>query len=183
MRWHYLLPCLCGLAVCLALTAQEKGDFKVGIQPDGRIVVPTNQVLKPAGKQVTFPGRPVDLALAEDGKTLVVKNMLDLVFIDIESAKIKQTLDLHPKEGPEPIMSIKNLITKPISPTGKAGHPSPPGFSVVGILVQGGRIYASDSQHLLRIGIGQMLDGREMLKKAAEIRNDRRHLCLLQHHL
>src|SRR5262249_57357447 len=124
---------------------------RAGVQPDGRIVVPTNQVLRPAGKQVTFPGRPVDLALAEGGKTLVVKNMWDLVFIDVETAKVKQTLDLHPKQGPEPVFSIKNLLTKPISPSGKPHGHYPAGFSVVGILVRGERVYASDSQSLLRV--------------------------------
>ena len=48
--------------------ADETGQFKVGVQPDGRIVVPTNQVLKPAGQQITFPGRPVDIALCDDGR-------------------------------------------------------------------------------------------------------------------
>src|SRR5438128_6666180 len=42
-------------------TADERDKLKVGLQPDGRIVVPTNQILQPAGKQVTFSGRPVDL--------------------------------------------------------------------------------------------------------------------------
>ena len=56
--------------------------LKVGVQPDGRIVVPTNQILQPAGVQVTFPGRPVDLLVIEGGRLLVAKNMRDLVFID-----------------------------------------------------------------------------------------------------
>ena len=34
----------------------------VGPQPDGSILVPTNQLLRPAGFQILFPGRPVDLA-------------------------------------------------------------------------------------------------------------------------
>jgi hypothetical protein len=46
--------------------------------PDGRVVVPTNQVLKPAGRPVLFPGRLVDLALLDDGQTLVVKNIKGL---------------------------------------------------------------------------------------------------------
>src|SRR5260370_41104993 len=62
-------------------------DATIGLQPDGSVVVPTNQVLRPAGKQITFPGRPVDLTLLEDGKTLVVKNLRDLVFIDVAAGK------------------------------------------------------------------------------------------------
>src|SRR5438477_172005 len=62
--------------------ADERDKLKVGLQPDGRIVVPTNQILSPAGVQVTFPGRPVDVLAIEDGKLLVAKNMKGLEFID-----------------------------------------------------------------------------------------------------
>ncbi len=106
----------------LILTADERDQLKVGVQADGRILVPTNQILKPAGKQITFPGRPVDLALADEGKTLVVKNMRSLLFIDVASAEIKQTLALPRKGEPRP------------------------GFSVVGLLVQGDRIFVTGAQ-------------------------------------
>ena len=69
------LTALLALLLALPAVADERDRLKVGLQPDGRIVVPTNQILQPAGKQVTFPGRPVDLLLIEDGKTLVAKNM------------------------------------------------------------------------------------------------------------
>ncbi len=42
--------------------------LRTGDSSDGRIVVPTNQVLSPAGRQVTFSGRPTDLALSPDGR-------------------------------------------------------------------------------------------------------------------
>src|SRR5206468_3810998 len=68
-----LLPACLLAALCLRpARADDRDELKVGVQPDGRIVVPTNQVLTPAGAQVTFPGRPVDLAFADGGKTLVV---------------------------------------------------------------------------------------------------------------
>jgi hypothetical protein len=123
-----LLLCvfLVSLSAVCCITAPADDDLdqlKVGVQPDGRIVVPTNQILKPAGKQLTFPGRPVDLAFAEDGKTLVVKNMRDLVFIDVATKAIKQTLP-SPKQGR----------------TGRG-----PGFSAVGRLVQGKRDYVTDA--------------------------------------
>src|SRR4051794_19356780 len=82
------------LGIAPLLRADEIDRLKVGVQPDGRVVVPTNQVLRPAGKQVTFPGRPVDLAWADDGRTLVVKNRTDLVFVDAAAGTIKQTLAL-----------------------------------------------------------------------------------------
>src|SRR5205823_14708453 len=97
----------------------------VGVQPDGRIVVPTNQVLQPAGKQVLFPGRPVDLAFADGGKTVVVKNMRNLVFLDADTARVKQTLA------------------------------SKVGFSVTGLLVQGDRVYVTDVQNHIRVAARQ----------------------------
>jgi YVTN family beta-propeller protein len=111
--------------VLLGQNADEQDTLKVGLQPDGRIVVPTNQILKPAGVQVTFPGRPVDLALADDGKTLVIKNMKDLLFVDLATNKIKHTLV------------------------------SPVGFSVVGLIIRDERIYATDAQNHLRIAARQ----------------------------
>lgn len=59
-----------GLSLVLALScagqAPNPETMTVGLQADGRIVVPTNQILKPAGQQITFPGRPVDLAWADE---------------------------------------------------------------------------------------------------------------------
>ncbi|WP_406695571.1 bifunctional YncE family protein/alkaline phosphatase family protein [Singulisphaera sp. Ch08] len=101
--------------------ADERDRLKVGRQPDGRIVVPTNQILNPAGIQVLFPGRPVDLALIDDGRTLVVKNLKDLIFVDSSTGKIRQTL------------------------TSRAG------FSVTGLLVEEGRVYATDAKDEVQI--------------------------------
>jgi YVTN family beta-propeller protein len=70
----------------------------VGPQDDGTYVVPTTQRIDPAGDTIQFPGRPVDLALHPDGKTLAVKNRTDLVFVDVESKIIVQTLPL-PSDG------------------------------------------------------------------------------------
>src|SRR5947207_4456144 len=114
------LLCLCGVAVAQA-PPDEQDRLKVGLQPDGRIVVPTNQILKPAGKQVTFPGRPVDLLLLEDGKTLAVSNKNGLVFLDVSAGTIKQAL------------------------TSKVG------FSVTGLAAEGERVYASDAKDHVQV--------------------------------
>jgi YVTN family beta-propeller protein len=125
------------IAVLLPLTlltllpvgaADERDKLKVGLQADGRIVVPTNQILQPAGTQVTFFGRPVDLLPIENGKLLVAKNMRDLVFIDPATGAIKQILAL------------------PAAAKGLAGA-----FSAVGLVAVGDRVYASDSQGAIRI--------------------------------
>jgi YVTN family beta-propeller protein len=131
--------CLTGLLLGMSLFTLARGPLAaeddldrltVGVQPDGRMVVPTNQILKPAGQQIAFPGRPVDLALAEDGKVLIVKNLRDLVFIETTTHQIRQTLRL---------------------PSAKTKEAPRPGFSVVGLLVDGERIYASDAQEQVRM--------------------------------
>src|SRR5262249_43315928 len=96
--------------------------------------VPTNQILKPAGTQITFPGRPVDLAWCDEGTSIVVKNMRDLVFLDPATGKIKQTLKL-PVRGDE--------------------KDDKPGFSVVGLAVKGNRVYATDADSLVRVAMRQ----------------------------
>jgi YVTN family beta-propeller protein len=121
----------CAVLVSISQTttiADERDQLKVGVQPDGRIVVPTNQILQPAGKQVTFPGRPVDLLLIDNGKTLVAKNMRDLVFIDTATGTIKQTLAL------------------PAAGKGLSGA-----FSAVGLVAAGDEILVTDSQNAVRI--------------------------------
>ena len=77
----------------LTSEAQNSGkNIQVGPQPDGSILVPTNQLLRPAGFQVYFPGRPVDLSLTPDKKLLVVKNRLSLDIIRILDRSILQSL-------------------------------------------------------------------------------------------
>ena len=78
-----------------ALKSEAQNDvenIKVGPQADGSILVPTNQLLRPAGFQVYFPGRPVDLALTPDKKLLVVKNRKSLDIIRIQDRTIIQSL-------------------------------------------------------------------------------------------
>jgi YVTN family beta-propeller protein len=126
------LPVLAILAIAVAFpvgtAADERDRLKVGLQADGRIVVPTNQILRPAGTQVTFPGRPVDLLLVDGGRTLVAKNMRNLVFIDPATGQVTQTLTL------------------PAAAKGLSGA-----FSAVGLIAAGDRIFASDSQGAVRI--------------------------------
>src|SRR5438309_9195199 len=86
------------LLALAAVRADDLDRLTVGPQPDGRVVVPTNQILQPAGRQVLFPGRPVDLLVVEDGRTLAVKNTVALTFIDVATGAVRQTLTL-PSRG------------------------------------------------------------------------------------
>jgi YVTN family beta-propeller protein len=60
----------------------------VGPLSDGRVIVPTNQILAPSGRQVIVSGRPTDVALSPDRKWLAVLNSRDVELVDVESGKI-----------------------------------------------------------------------------------------------
>jgi YVTN family beta-propeller protein len=121
------------LFLCLLLPgispADDRDSLTVGVQKDGRVVVPTNQILQPAGVQATFPGRPVDVLLIDGGRTAVVKNLRELVFLEVATGKILKTLPVRPS------------WTKT----------SPPGFSVVGLANDGDTIYVSDAKEDVQV--------------------------------
>ncbi len=82
LRGWWLLPLL-GLAAAggwfrvqtsaaYADRAEVPVNEVVGHQLDGSYLVPTGQVLRPIGKQLAFDGRPVDMSLSPDGKTLAL---------------------------------------------------------------------------------------------------------------
>ncbi|NOY58549.1 MAG: bifunctional YncE family protein/alkaline phosphatase family protein, partial [Calditrichaeota bacterium] len=72
--------------------AQTNSARQVGPQPDGSILVPTNQLLRPAGFQILLPGRPVDIALSPDERWLAVLNRKSLDLIRVNDRVIMQTL-------------------------------------------------------------------------------------------
>jgi YVTN family beta-propeller protein len=66
-------------------------QLQVGDRDPQRIVVPTNQVLSPLGRQIAYDGRPVDLALSPDGRWLAVLDRASILVIDPQSAKVVST--------------------------------------------------------------------------------------------
>src|SRR6185369_8679176 len=58
----------------------------VGPLADGRVIVPTNQILSPAGRQLIVGGRPTDVALSPDRKWLAVLNVNEVQLVDVASA-------------------------------------------------------------------------------------------------
>ncbi|MFB3785011.1 MAG: alkaline phosphatase family protein [bacterium] len=90
--WYVLLSSSPGL--CQENPAASSPSPRVGENEDGSFYVPTEQLLDPAGFQVTFPGRPVDLALSPDEKTLAVKNRRDLILMDVDTRRIRVSLSL-----------------------------------------------------------------------------------------
>ena len=79
---------LCLLSRAFADSDSLKKSERVGPEGEGRIVVPTNQVLQPAGRQIGFSGRPCDLALSPDGQYLAVLCHREVITIDVATGGI-----------------------------------------------------------------------------------------------
>src|SRR5688500_1334246 len=73
-------------------------ENRVGPLGDGRILVPNGQVIKPAGQALAFKGRPVDVALSPDVRTLFAKDDRGLIVVDAAAWIVKQELPF-PKDG------------------------------------------------------------------------------------
>jgi YVTN family beta-propeller protein len=69
--------------------AGDHASVKVGQQADKSYLVATGQRISPAGEQVEFFGRPVDLALSPLGTLLAVKNSHGLVTIDLSNRQVR----------------------------------------------------------------------------------------------
>lgn len=70
----------------------------VGPMGDGVYVMPTTQIVAPAGSTILFPGRPTGVAPRPDGSVIAVKNRRDVVLIDPDRGTVVQTLPL-PDDG------------------------------------------------------------------------------------
>ena len=78
----------------------HEGLEQVGVEGNGQLM-PTYQALHPAGESVEFNGRPVDLALSRDSKSVYVKDNRGLIVIDVKSWTIRQELKF-PSGGGSP---------------------------------------------------------------------------------
>ena len=94
----FLPGCTTGKRTGLENLKEKADEFGkealIGPQSDESYVVATSQVIDPAGETVVFPGRPVDQALNPDETVLAVKNMQNIVFFDVKTRSIFQTLRL-----------------------------------------------------------------------------------------
>jgi len=70
----------------------ERELLQVGRQVDGSVFVPTEQLIRPAGRQIEFPGRPTDLLLLPDGRTLAVADRNQLRLIDVVAGELVQSV-------------------------------------------------------------------------------------------
>lgn len=72
--------------------SQVRPDIAVGMLANGEQSVPTKQILRAAGHQIQFGGRPVDLALSPNGATVYLKNINNLLVVDTATWTLRQTL-------------------------------------------------------------------------------------------
>jgi len=148
----------------------------VGRDATNHVVLPVNQVLTPAGKQIELPGlRPQVLALSPDGKLLVTSGKKrNLVVMDPDTGNILQKVDL-PDDGPlaaapAPTSShyLKPDKNEQASFTGLVF--SPDGSRLYFSNVKGSiKVFAVDSAHHLQ-GLGALaLPDANAPKRKAEI--------------
>jgi len=93
LRWTVVLLGAAGICAEEGFSSDVE---TVGRHENGRTVLPVNQVLTPAGKQVELPGmRAQALALSPDGRRLVVSGLTsEIVVIDPATGAVLQTVRL-----------------------------------------------------------------------------------------
>ena len=82
-----------GVGLLTLVLGQSLVRVMVGRQPDGSVVLPTGQSIKPLGRQLEFNGRPNAVALSPDGKTVAVLETgteAAILLLDFESGKTVQ---------------------------------------------------------------------------------------------
>src|ERR1051326_924360 len=85
-------------AVTFYRVSEFRPDISVGQLVNGEQSLPSKQLLRAAGQQIQFSGRPVDLAISPGGDTIYIKNINNLVVVDAVSWSIRQTLS-YPNSG------------------------------------------------------------------------------------
>jgi YVTN family beta-propeller protein len=80
-------------AVCAGAAGMAFGQERVGTGADGSATLPTAQRVRAAGQSVQYHGRPVDVVLSPDAKTLYVKSDTSLLAVDAATWAIRQNLD------------------------------------------------------------------------------------------
>jgi len=73
----------------------QGGTAFVGPRSDGSVIIPTHQVLRPAGRQVEFFGRPTNLALHPGRELFAVKNFHNVMLVEMNQQIIRQTVELR----------------------------------------------------------------------------------------
>ena len=93
----FLLPGLCLLLGCHSVPVSRVEH--AGPLATGGNLMPTHQLVRPAGQSVEYGGRPVDLALSPDGRTVYVKDNHGILVMDAATWKIRQELKFNSGGG------------------------------------------------------------------------------------
>ena len=138
-------PLLCAFLALAGYAARDSGifailksDAAIGRQANGAYLVPTNQLLRPWGEQMTFPGRPVDLAYDSQKRLLAVLNSRSVLLVDSAAgsrvAEIKARATSYAgvafRPGDRELWASEatrngpdSILVAPLSETGMPGNP------------------------------------------------------------
>ena len=101
-----------GCALCASACVAAETET-VGRSADGRVILPVNQIITPAGKQIDLPGmRAQGLALSPDSKLLVVSGLTsELLVLDPATGETKQHVQLPKlRKGAPPEAASPNFL-------------------------------------------------------------------------
>ena len=87
-------------ATCFAQDTNPHYTYEAGLRTDGSAVLPTDQMITPAGRLVAFEGRPTAIAIRPDGRTAAVLKSASpyvgpgrpehILIVDLDTAQVKQ---------------------------------------------------------------------------------------------
>src|SRR5262245_25709130 len=99
LRNRFVLTCLLIVSSLTVAVMAFRSHFTVGVQADGRIVVPNGQLLSPAGTHIEVKDRPLGIVLSPDRRTIAVVTGSNfgqraLHLIDAASQTLTQTINI-----------------------------------------------------------------------------------------
>jgi YVTN family beta-propeller protein len=102
MSFPRSIVCFLFYLACIA-TARTHGappDEATPVGPvDGAMKVPTGQIVRPAGRSISYGGRPLDLCLSADGALAFIKNTGGVSVIDTRDWRLTQALSFVEDNG------------------------------------------------------------------------------------
>jgi hypothetical protein len=92
----------------LNVAAQTVDESRQSSSTVNETLLPTGEVIQPAGELLPYFGRPIDLALAVPQKLLAIKDRSSVLLMDAASFKLRQTLPLPNGASINGIKVLKN---------------------------------------------------------------------------
>ena len=97
---RYFVLTIAALVVALVgIGLASKRSLSIGMQPDGSIMIPTGQMLTPAGDHIEVSDRPLGMVLSPDGTLMAVVTgsnfgTRSLHTIDVQTRTLKQSISI-----------------------------------------------------------------------------------------